>query len=933
MSESLEDCVDEETLIASTHGWLDADAMEQVEGHLDRCDACRELVAEMMRTSSQSPSAPADQLEVGASCDRYLILNRIGVGGMGVVYSAWDDRLDRKLALKVVRPGGDPRAQQRLLREARVMASIRHPNVLTVYEVGEVVAGVYIAMEYLRGGTLRDWLVEHPDAGWRAVLARFTEAGRGLDAAHGVGVVHRDFKPDNVLLEGSRVCVADFGLARAEGPVEHEATQPGGTGPAGTPAYMAPETTIGPAVDQYALCVATWEALFGELPQGGCSRLPVRSGVPAEVRRVLERGLEGDPARRFASVAELISALERAASPRRWSVLGLAVVGVIGTGLGWTQMTDSCGDARHSWNEGWSRQRRDRLRAAFSSTNAPYAAATFDQLEQRIDRYIEGWTEAATDACRHPDRPHVVETRRCLDSLQGQAIGLLEAAQTPRPDQLETLLRLAIELPSPEQCESPDWVYETETLASMSDEVAEVELLMGLRSPELAAALEALEDRVDALGNPGLRARLAFVQGMEAKTRMDTAAAVDRFREAVRFATIADRPHELFNATSLLAMTEAQRGRFEWSEHWQDQTQALALRMGERSLFAANAHGQRGFVHRLRGQDERAKEELERALELFALEGVDDVSIRVFYQQELATVSSALGEHEAAFELLEHVVATQRELYGEHSPLTAAALGALAVAKSNAGELDAALVLWDESLRISAAARGKDDIQVVAAEAERATLLLRIDPERALAPLQSALDAFGGMESRQPVTMIVRDAIARAHARLGDGEEAVRRWNAILEDMGALEASEVGLEVHLQLGLELAEQGAVSDARRHLERAAEIGSANPDLSRPWEADLAVATAVVSLREGEPTPGPVERALADYEERHSGGSERALATFVLARSLLAQGRHSRARLVLEDAVVLSEVHDRVLGRRISSWRSEHFSADHQDSGGP
>ncbi|MCW5808761.1 MAG: serine/threonine protein kinase, partial [Deltaproteobacteria bacterium] len=221
---------------------------------------------------------------VGATLGRYRLERELGAGGMGVVHAAFDPDLERRVALKVLRSRAQGRdetdAQRRLLREARAMARLAHPNVVTVHEVGSANGRDFVAMELVEGETLADWLAAAPRSE-EAIVEAFAAAGRGLAAAHGAGIVHRDFKPHNVLRgAGGRIVVTDFGLARSSG-------EPGSPGPAaaeaaplaevtvtgnvlGTPAYMAPEQWDGgaltPATDQFAFCVALWEALAGERP-------------------------------------------------------------------------------------------------------------------------------------------------------------------------------------------------------------------------------------------------------------------------------------------------------------------------------------------------------------------------------------------------------------------------------------------------------------------------------------------------------------------------------------------------------------------------------------------------------------------------------------------------------------------------------------------
>jgi formylglycine-generating enzyme required for sulfatase activity len=303
-------------------------------------------------------------LPAGARIGRYLILERVGSGAMGVVYGAYDPELDRRIALKLL--GGDQAAQEesaraRLLREAKAMARLADPNVIAVHDVGVFEGRVFLAMEFLGGGTLKSWLGAGP-RGWRQVLEVFVAAGRGLAAAHAAGLVHRDFKPDNVLLDREgRPRVGDFGLARdadaagdqgdgagraqaalapasltgAEAAGQRLATLTRTGAIMGTPAYMAPEQVLGEPTDertdQFGFCVALYEALYGELPFTGESLLrllhsitegqvrppPQDRPVPAWIRRAVLRGLKADPAARWPSMAPLIAALEDDPAARR----------------------------------------------------------------------------------------------------------------------------------------------------------------------------------------------------------------------------------------------------------------------------------------------------------------------------------------------------------------------------------------------------------------------------------------------------------------------------------------------------------------------------------------------------------------------------------------------------------------------------------------
>ncbi|MEE9383710.1 MAG: serine/threonine-protein kinase [Nannocystaceae bacterium] len=299
---------------------------------------------------------------------RCRLLDKIGEGGMGIVYSAYDDQLDRKLAIKVLpaRRADSGTQRTRLLREAQAMAKLSHPNVVQVYEVVSLDACVYIAMEFVRGTTMGEW-VSAAVRRTNEIVAAYVEAGRGLAAAHEAGIVHRDFKPGNVLVgEDGRVRVTDFGLARSAfdaipeaalvplpsseaSRVPHTAT----SSILGTPAYLSPEQhrgePAGQRSDQFSFCVAMYEALYAERPFQGTSltawalqkeggaiaSAPPGGRVPQRIRRELVRGISPDTARRHVSMASLLGELTRdaGAARRKWSALVAAMTPL--TTVGW----------------------------------------------------------------------------------------------------------------------------------------------------------------------------------------------------------------------------------------------------------------------------------------------------------------------------------------------------------------------------------------------------------------------------------------------------------------------------------------------------------------------------------------------------------------------------------------------------------------------
>jgi serine/threonine protein kinase len=360
---------------------------------------------------TEEPDEPEDSrpdwLVRGETIGRYIVLECLGVGGMGVIYSAWDPKLDRKLAIKIVRDRhgklGSTRGRARLLREGQALARLRHPNVISVHDVGTHEGRVFVAMEFVEGETLQCWLLRSPRPAVAQLIDVYLQVGRGLAAAHRAGLVHRDVKPENMMLgDDGRVLVLDFGIAREGLLGDEDADEPGEptedevdpddeptieAGPGveaclpieinedhaplaqltragavvGTPAYMSPEQHRGLPLDarsdQFAFCVAMWEALNGDKPygEGGREKLlaRMRTGqlrpfrnreVPRRIAKALRRGLAWSPRDRFESMEALLEALNPrtyALERRVWASLGIGTAaGLIAGALATASVLD-----------------------------------------------------------------------------------------------------------------------------------------------------------------------------------------------------------------------------------------------------------------------------------------------------------------------------------------------------------------------------------------------------------------------------------------------------------------------------------------------------------------------------------------------------------------------------------------------------------------
>ena len=371
------ECPDENALVRFSAGQLSGVDLGDVEQHLDRCPSCRTLIAQLASGATQrpapgeaSPASSSSQMTLArdSPVGRYRIERLVGAGGMGVVYAARDSELNRVVALKLLRIGGtssEPRA--RLLREAQTMASLSHPNLVPIFELGNQDGDDFLAMELIDGPTVDHWQREKP-RDWREILRVFLEAGRGLEAAHNAGVVHRDFKPGNVLIgPDGRARVTDFGLARPDALVAAAApanasvflTQAGSL--LGTPAYMSPEQLDGKSADvrsdQFSFSVSLVEALSGARPFAGRTldelRATIRTGKPAVLRgikspilrRALARGLSFDSKARFASMSTMLDELGAALKPRASVArMAVAVLGglllLVGVFFSWQRLVE-----------------------------------------------------------------------------------------------------------------------------------------------------------------------------------------------------------------------------------------------------------------------------------------------------------------------------------------------------------------------------------------------------------------------------------------------------------------------------------------------------------------------------------------------------------------------------------------------------------------
>jgi predicted Ser/Thr protein kinase len=507
--------------------------------------------AELQRTIGDGGDASSVASGAPRVLGRYLVIDEIGKGGMGRVVRAYDPKLGREVALKqlLLHRSADTSDGARMLREAKAMAQLAHPNVVSVFDVDVDQGAVFIAMEYVRGATLDTWLSTRPRT-VREILAMFVQAGRGLAAAHAEGIVHRDFKPSNVVVgDDGRARVMDFGLARAA--VDSGAFESSGAGPergasaaelgpadlgttltahgtvVGTPPYMAPEQHLGDPVDartdQYAFCVALWGSVVGRPPFAGrdlksiaAAKLkgppPVPAGarVPRRLLRLLERGLAPLPAARWPDMDTLLASLAQIDAARRLRVpmVGAGLVGFVGVAI-WVARSPACTTSAEELAHVWGPTQRAALEEVLRGANASDAESTRVRVVAALDDHAEAWVAMHRDSCeatllRHEQSDEAYDLRtECLGARAheiGETVALLQEGD---PQITAKAIELVHGLEPVESCADvtmlrervppPEHAQTREVVARLRDTLAEARLLD--RASRLDDAL-ALADEV-----------------------------------------------------------------------------------------------------------------------------------------------------------------------------------------------------------------------------------------------------------------------------------------------------------------------------------------------------------------------------------------------------------------------------------------------------
>ena len=762
----------------------------------------------------------AAALAVGGRIGRFEVLGVLGAGGMGVVLDARDPDLDRPVAIKLLRPGtaDDGAGYELQQREAQAMARIVHPNVVAVYEVGVVDGQTFIAMERVAGTTLRAWL-ERP-RGWREVVRMFVAVGRGLVAAHESGVVHRDVKPENVLVGGDgRPRVSDFGLMTGERGDRGDGAQAGGT-----PAYMSPEHWRGAELDarsdQFSFCVALWEALWGQRPHpaddepamraavtaGAITPPPSGRGVPSRVQTALRRGLAVDAAARWPTLAALLGELERAAAPRRLPAYAIAGAAAALAGVGVyvaarPTAASGCARAGAALTQAWNDEARHRLRDALAGVNAVYGAAVADRVVGRLDDYGRRWNAMAIESCqathvRHQQSTELLDRRTvCLDSRR-RALAALVDGLSAHPDAatLEAAVKATSGLPELDACADgaalmaavapPGPLLRARAATLEQDEAAARTAYLTGHARAGWAQLAALVPQIQQLGYPALTARALYDSGqMRAELANLDEARADY--EGAMAAAAAARDDDLGAriALALLRHVGDSQRKLEQAQAMLPLVRPLVTRAGSSTALQAMLLRTEGDLANAASRYEEARAAAEAGLALLDAAPTPDPLAQIAALQALGNIYRSLGQYGDARRVLERALAVASALYGPDHPSVARILNNLGLVAQNEGDVDAMLAYHQRALAIKQRALG-----------EAATTA------RSMSNISIALSMQGKVGE---AVERMKDALAMFERTLGPDHPEVAQNHTTLggfyQQLGQLDAGRRELEAALQI--------------------------------------------------------------------------------------------------------------------------------------
>lgn len=901
-------------------------------------DARTEVLAD------ERPDADSADARPGQRIGKYVIRSRIGVGGCGTVYAAYDPVLERDVAIKLLMRTApvegatiDP-GWPRLVREARMLARLSEPQVVTVYDVGDSDGQAYLAMEMVEGGDLKTWITEHrgPDAQdarpLSEVLDLLLQSGRGLAVAHEAGVVHGDFKPANVLIDArGRAKVSDFGIARlaevvaeprgraadshaearlsATGPagsmddVAHTFTTSQGRPIVGTPAYMAPEQFGGIAADVasdvYAFCATLYHAVYGVLPfdgrtiaevaarkSAGQLQPPTGAGVPSWLSKLLVRGLDSEREPRFADMATVLRQIELGRAPprRRWFLLGGALggAGLAAGVVAWPSDDPRCDDeasAEFPWND----SSRARVVQGLVQAGGPESASIVANVAARMDVFAADWTSTRQRACAAQwSEARLADLAfACLRRRRAVAAAMLDVWNEPEAGTATTALSAVAALPSVGACVDP------EILAGQPDLPED---------PQLREQVIAARERIDAViattrtGGPTKSLALAEQAHTEA--------------EALGYdAVVAQSALALGQALEVVGEFEPSRQRlreaFFAAQRWDDHE--TAAQAAERLVYLVGT--------RLEEHD-KGLLWVEHARVALAKTGG---STAVLASNE-GSILERLGRYDEA-------LARYREAIDAHGPDNVYGLGVthlrMGDALRGAGHAEEALTHYDQAVARWAEALGPEHPRMAIPQQSRATALSRLGRrDEAIAAFELAIAGLSRMFGPDHINVgvgYVNLGITLKNAERYDEAETAMR-EALRITVAAYGEDHIKVAHRRDaLGRLLTRIGQGTQAVAEHERAQAIYA----VGLPEDHEDRT-TVLMNLGEAHQAAGDHDKALELFEAAvarcGSDAERRGDAQAFLGRALHDAGRPEQARVQLREAVAALQNSDRYAATR-------------------
>ncbi|WNG52133.1 serine/threonine protein kinase [Archangium minus] len=967
----------ENTILAFVEGRLPIVEANALDAHIDTCESCRSLVVAAARASLatgskdhevvQEPASGLAPLEHGARFGRYTLLDVLGRGGMGIVYAAHDSALERKVALKVLRGElaariGVDLASARLLREARIAARLSHPNVVTIYDVDKHDGQIFIAMEYVDGQPLSAWLNEGPHP-TRAILEHFVQAGRGLAAAHAAGLVHRDFKPANVLVgKDGRVRVTDFGLAG--GWTSEESSGAGATGGAhafegtrtegllGTPYYMAPEQhrgeRAGPLADQFSFGVALHEALYRRRPfeektleelalskERGPVEPSMSGEVPERVRRAVLRALRPRKEERFASMDALLAELAPKESVLSRRVgLGMGLLALLGLGaIGARALgtpSQVCSGGEQKLVGVWDAERKRTMLEAFRATGASFAEDAAQLSAAILDGYTREWVEARRDACEATQvrkeqlEAHQALRMMCLDERleEVKALGTfftradkgvveraVEAARALPPlSRCADLRALSEKVPPPTE---PAIRAKVEALGVKA---AEVHTLVNAgRYKEALALLRELRAQASATGYQPLEAQLAVLQGEAEEQLGDGKAAEKSLREAVLAAEAGRDDVTVARAwTKLVFVVGSRLSRFDDALALEAHARAAIVRLGNAELERARLLASRSGVLRFKGDYQASLKDAQEALAIQRRLLPEDHPDLAQTLNDAASTCTSLSLYDEAREYHERALAIREKAFGSRHPKVAISLFNLGLVFQITEKSEEAEARYRRSLEImEQASLGEHPLVARLLMAIGRLEIRRGEEERAFQVHERALalaEKLHGPEHPDvAMALLPLGPLLANRGRLDEALAVLHRARAITEKALGPDHPDYG-QILLDLGLLQARGMQYAAAKESLERARTI-YAQAFGPEHFSVGLCLDNlGQVLFQEGRHAEALAthRKALALYEPSFEPDSaDKAVILLNIAEALIALRRYAEALTTAERALAAQE----------------------------